>query len=70
MDKTEIIIKLSKYKHLLARHFDLDSVILFGSYAKGTQREDSDIDVAVVVNSIQGDFFFYVTTFLSCFQEF
>ena len=59
MDKTEIIIKLSKYKHLLARHFDLDSVILFGSYAKGTQREDSDIDVAVVVNSIQGDFFSY-----------
>jgi predicted nucleotidyltransferase len=59
MDKAELIDKLSKYKRLLAKHFDLDSVILFGSYAKGTQREESDIDVAVVVNSIKGDFFTY-----------
>jgi len=31
-------------------------VILFGSYAKGTQTETSDIDVAVVVDRIEGDF--------------
>lgn len=30
---------------------------LFGSYAKNLNREDSDIDVAIVVNSLQGDYF-------------
>ena len=59
MDQAEVIKKLVLYKGLLTRHFDLDSVILFGSYASGMQREDSDIDVAVVVNSIQEDFFTY-----------
>jgi len=59
MDKTELIIKLTQYKILLAKYFDLDSVILFGSYAKGNQRIDSDIDVAVIVNSIKGDYFTY-----------
>ena len=34
-----------------------DEMILFGSYAKGTQRDDSDVDVAVVVGTITGDYF-------------
>jgi predicted nucleotidyltransferase len=32
-------------------------VYLYGSYAKGTSRKDSDIDVAFVVNHFEGDFF-------------
>ncbi len=32
----------------LAREYDLSFVILHGSYARGTQRKDSDIDIAVV----------------------
>src|ERR1035438_9358680 len=59
MDKAEVIEKLKAYKHLLAKHFDLDKVILFGSYAKGNQREHSDIDVAVIVNKVEGDYFTY-----------
>lgn len=59
MGKREVIKKLRLYKLLISGHFDLDKLILFGSYAKGTQRTDSDIDVAVVVNSIDGDFFSY-----------
>ncbi len=59
MDNREIIDKLILFKLLVSKHFDVDKIILFGSYAKGTQRDDSDIDVAVVVNSIQGDFFTY-----------
>ena len=34
-----------------------DAMILFGSHAKGTAREDSDVDVAVVVDELSGDFF-------------
>jgi uncharacterized protein len=57
MDKREAIKIVQQYKLLLAKHFDLDAVYLFGSYAKDTERDDSDIDVAVVVNSVSGDFF-------------
>lgn len=57
MDKSEAIAKVRQYKLLLDSHFDLESVYLFGSYAMNTNKEDSDIDVAVVVKKIQGDFF-------------
>jgi predicted nucleotidyltransferase len=36
---------------------EVEKVYLFGSYAKGTPREDSDIDVAFVVSRFEGDFF-------------
>ncbi len=57
MDKREAIEKVLQYKLLLANHFDLESVYLFGSFANDTNREDSDIDVAVVVKNISGDYF-------------
>jgi predicted nucleotidyltransferase len=44
---------------LVSKHFDIDKVVLFGSYAKGNQSEDSDIDVAIIVNSIDQDYFTY-----------
>ena len=59
MDNTEIINKLVSYKLLVSKYFDVDQVVLYGSYAKGNEREDSDIDVAVIVNSIDQDFFSY-----------
>jgi predicted nucleotidyltransferase len=59
MDKREVIKKLRQYKLLVSSHFDVDKVVLFGSYARGVQRPDSDIDVAIVVNSINSDFFSY-----------
>lgn len=57
MDKAEAIIKIQQYRFLLKDYLDVDKVYLFGSYAKETNREDSDIDVAIVVNSIKGDYF-------------
>ena len=36
---------------------NIRELILFGSYAAGTAGTDSDIDVAVVVDNIEGDFF-------------
>ncbi len=32
--------------------FPVKMIILYGSYARGTERPDSDIDVAVVVNEL------------------
>ncbi len=34
-----------------------DQLIMYGSYAKGTQREDSDVDVAIIVEETTGDYF-------------
>ncbi|NCO54458.1 MAG: nucleotidyltransferase domain-containing protein [Bacteroidetes bacterium CG02_land_8_20_14_3_00_31_25] len=59
MDKKEVIEKLTIYKKIVSKYFDIDKVVLFGSYAKGNQNEDSDIDVAVIVNSLGQDFFAY-----------
>ena len=59
MGKREVIRKLGQYKLLVSSHFDVDKVILFGSYSRGTQINDSDIDVAIVVNTISNDFFTY-----------
>ena len=57
MDKSEVIEKISAYKMLLKDHFTIEKMYLFGSYAKGTAHDDSDIDVAIVVNHIEGDYF-------------
>ncbi|MCF8308253.1 MAG: nucleotidyltransferase domain-containing protein [Bacteroidales bacterium] len=57
MTQEEAINKVKAYTRLLEKHFDLEKVYLFGSYAKDEPREDSDIDVAVVVKHVEGDFF-------------
>jgi predicted nucleotidyltransferase len=57
MDKEEVITKLVRYRRLLSRYMSFDRMILFGSYAQGTQREDSDVDVAIIVNETEEDYF-------------
>jgi predicted nucleotidyltransferase len=57
MDKAEAINKVKEYKLLLNNHIPLEKVYLFGSYAKNTNQADSDIDVAIVVSHIEGDYF-------------
>ena len=57
MDNTEVIEKLRKYKKLLSQYMDFDELILYGSYAKGNAHDDSDVDVAIVVNTLSGDYF-------------
>ncbi len=57
MDKREAIDKVVEYKNLLKKHFQFESIYLFGSYAKGTNRNDSDIDVAIVVKQTDEDYF-------------
>ncbi|MCF8234325.1 MAG: nucleotidyltransferase domain-containing protein [Bacteroidales bacterium] len=57
MDKEEVIKKVQKYILLLKNHFNIEQVFLFGSYAKNNYHEDSDIDVAIVVEEVKGDYF-------------
>jgi len=48
MDKTDALNIAQRYAETLKNRFDYKKIILFGSYAKGNPREDSDIDIAVV----------------------
>jgi predicted nucleotidyltransferase len=46
---TQSAVKTAKeYLMSLPPELDVRRAYIFGSYAKGTQREDSDIDIAVV----------------------
>ena len=56
LDK-EIIDIVNKYIEIVSKNYDVLAIILFGSYAKGTQREDSDIDIAVITDDIKTDKF-------------
>lgn len=57
MGEEEVIKKVKSYKALLKDYFDIDSVYLYGSYTQGSAHEDSDIDVAIIVNHLSGDYF-------------
>lgn len=48
MDKNEAINKLKAFGLLLNDYFQVENIYLFGSYAKNTNREDSDIDVQLL----------------------
>ncbi len=57
MDKNEAIKLAQAYKALVANYLPVTSMYLFGSYAKGTQTTNSDIDIAVVVEKSSDDYF-------------
>lgn len=56
MDKRQVIKIVKRYKEAVTAKFGPVTVYLFGFYSKGNAREDSDIDVAVIVPEVQGDF--------------
>jgi predicted nucleotidyltransferase len=56
MTGKEIVDILQKEKSYLQVNFGLLSIGLFGSYGKGTERPDSDIDVLVELTEPRFDF--------------
>ena len=57
MDKEEAERLGKRYKILVSEHFDIKDAILYGSYSRGTQKDDSDIDIAIVVDDFVGNYF-------------
>ena len=57
MDKEQAIALAKKYKEVVGERLPLKAMYLYGSYSKGTHTEDSDIDIAVVVDKLSDDFF-------------
>lgn len=56
MGKRDVIAIVRQYKNLVLEHFSSATVYLYGSYSKGKDRPESDIDVAVVVPDVKDDF--------------
>lgn len=52
MDKADAIKIAERYISLVGKKYKIENVILFGSFAKGTNHMDSDIDLAIVFKSI------------------
>ena len=52
MDKREAITAAQNYIDSVSRKYELAQAFVFGSFAKGNYRADSDIDVAVVLKNV------------------
>ena len=52
MDKNEAINIAKKYIEEVSKKYVIENAILFGSFAKGTNRDDSDIDLAIVFKKV------------------
>lgn len=44
----EVMKRIEKYIDKISNYYKIETIILFGSYAKGTENEDSDIDIAII----------------------
>ncbi len=52
MDKKEALRIAKRYIDSISDKFQIESAMLFGSYAKGTNHPDSDIDIAIVFKTV------------------
>lgn len=57
MDKEQTIKLAQRYKTAVAERLPLKAFYLYGSYSKGNHTEDSDIDIAVVVERLSDNYF-------------
>ena len=44
----DIIDSINKFVEALKKKYNITAIILFGSYAKGMENENSDIDIAII----------------------
>lgn len=57
MDKEQAIKLAQRYKATVAERLPLKALYLYGSFSKGTYTENSDIDIAVIVEYLNDDYF-------------
>ncbi|MBK9361546.1 MAG: nucleotidyltransferase family protein [Rubrivivax sp.] len=47
MTRDELLVLLARHKPVLAERFGVTKLVLFGSFARDTARDDSDVDLLV-----------------------
>lgn len=52
MDKNEAIKIAKRYIDSISKKYPIENAILFGSFAKGTNHSDSDIDLAIIFKTV------------------
>lgn len=57
MDKEQALAVAQRYKEAVAERLPLKAMYLYGSFSKGTYTAESDIDIAVVVDAVNADYF-------------
>lgn len=57
MDRREVINKVKRYSMELSKVLPVEQVILYGSYARNEHHNDSDIDVAIILEKNDQDYF-------------
>lgn len=55
--KNKLLFLAKRYKEMVAERLPLKALYLYGSYSKGNYREDSDIDIAIVVEHLDDNYF-------------
>ncbi len=53
MDKSDAVKIARQYASVIKTNYDCKQVFLFGSYIKGTNHEESDIDIAVILKEFE-----------------
>ena len=56
LDKETVVKLAERYALEVVKMLNPQAVVLFGSYAKGTAKDDSDIDIAVILKDFTGDY--------------
>jgi len=55
MDKSTVLEIISRFREAIEfKGIRVNKLVLFGSYARGTYREESDIDIAVISEDFAG----------------
>ncbi len=65
MSKEEILYILRKYKPQMATQYGVETIGLFGSYAKGVANNNSDIDILVKLKEPKFEWLAGLQIFLS-----
>ncbi|NLT50355.1 MAG: nucleotidyltransferase domain-containing protein [Ignavibacteria bacterium] len=56
LDTETAIKKAKQYAEEVEKILNPKAIVLFGSYARGTAKANSDIDIAVILDDFTGDF--------------
>jgi len=56
LDKNTVVKISEQYASEVLKILKPAAIVLFGSYAKGTENSDSDIDIAVICDNFTGDY--------------
>jgi len=57
IDNKRIMEIVERYVEKICENYNVYAIILFGSYAKGTENVDSDIDIAIITDDFEEDIF-------------